>query len=117
MTFDKYPRFQQFQGQNILAIDYGSKVTGFAFFCPGRDPYPLPWGKTNHAGAALVEEIQKIITQENVQVVVLGLPLYTDGKSSRQTEEVKIFAVGLQKAITPVAVHLQDETLTTDEAQ
>ena len=107
----QHPYFQQ----RLLGIDYGEKVTGLAVFCPGRDPFPQPYGRSLGHGNQLCQEIAQIIQQEEIDRVVLGLPLMPDGQEGRQALKVR-FGAMLEKVIAPHPLHYHDETLTTEEA-
>jgi len=58
----------------------------------------------------------ELIEAENVEAVVLGLPLNMDGSESAQTKVVRKFAERLQGHLN-VPVHLQDERLSSFGAE
>jgi putative Holliday junction resolvase len=117
MNFTNFPRFKEFYQRNILAIDYGTKRVGTALFCPGRDPYPYPLGKILYKDdPTTIQEIQKIIEEEAVEVLVIGIPYFTDGKASQMTEQVLAFKNLLEKEIE-LPIYQQDETLSSFEAE
>ncbi len=117
MNFEQTPQFQTFKGKTLLSIDFGTKVTGLASYCPGRDPFPLIYGKlTFQTIEKLVSDIAKIVNDEAVDVLIMGLPLYLDGKESEATKRVKNIALLLEQK-TKIPLYLQDETLTTYEAE
>ena len=106
-----------FQGQNLLGIDYGKKRTGLATFKIGSDPYPLPYGVIkNQTDHNLIKQICVVIQQEDVDHIVLGLPLYLDGKKSDMTKVVLKFKDILAKSFKG-QIFLQDEGLTSHEAE
>lgn len=106
-----------FTNKIILAIDYGKKVTGLATYTVDRDPFPLPFGRINYkSDDQLASEILKIVDDECIDVLVLGLPLFTDGTESEMTKIVRIFG-SLLKDKSSLPLYYQDETLTTFEAQ
>ncbi len=118
MSFESFPRFSHFSGRGILAVDFGTKVVGLASWCPGREPFPQPYGKIIYKDdAQVIQEIAKIFNDEALEVIVVGLPLYPDGKDSEMTTRVRAFATLLQETISAAEVHLQDETLSSFEAQ
>jgi putative Holliday junction resolvase len=100
-----------------MAIDYGKKVTGLATFTVDRDPFPLPFGRIIYENdQQIVDEITKIIESEVIEVLILGLPLFTDGTESEMTKIVRGFGSILKKKIS-IPLYYQDETLTTFEAK
>ncbi|EQC50177.1 RNAse H domain protein, YqgF family [Bacteriovorax sp. BSW11_IV] len=117
MNFENFPNYTKFLNKTILAVDYGTKVTGLGIFTPGRDPYPMPFGKIIYkSDDQIICDIKSIIDDELVEVIVLGLPLYTDGNESDMTEKVKKFSEEFLKTLDGVELYLQDETLTSYEA-
>lgn len=101
----------------VLGVDYGTKVTGLAFFCPGREPFPLPFGQLNYSDdQKLARDIKQVVDDEAIELVVLGLPLFTDGKESDMTARVRQFSTLLESMLGGIELKLQDETLTSYEA-
>ena len=118
MNLSQYPNFNRFSGKNILAVDYGTKVTGTATFCPGRDPFPLLCTSIIYqSDQQLIRELEKLVDDEGVDVLVLGLPLFTDGEESEMTKKVRQFHTKLMNSLPDLDHHLQDETLTSYEAE
>jgi putative Holliday junction resolvase len=104
-------------GTNILAIDYGKKFVGLAYYCFGRDPYPTPFGRlTYKSDTSLVKDLKPILTQESIDMVLLGLPRLLDGKETSMTKTVRKFHQVLQDNIS-LDIFLVDETLSTYEAK
>jgi putative Holliday junction resolvase len=97
-----------------LAIDYGTKTTGLALCDPSEtivSPFAgLPTAKD------LLGKIVEIIKTENVEAVVIGLPLNMDGTQSGQAGIVQNFAEKLKKLID-LPVFFQDERLTSFAAE
>lgn len=118
MSLRQFPNFNKFSGKNILAIDYGTRVTGTATFCPGKDPFPLLCRNlTYQSDEQLARDLKVIIEQESVDLLVLGLPLYTDGSESDMTQRVLKFGTLLKSTFPLIEHYLQDETLTSYEAE
>ena len=102
--------------KHIMAIDYGTKYTGIATHRVNIDPIIIPYGRVAYKGdAELVLSIKKIIEEEFVEVVVLGVPHFLDGKESTMTKTVKSFGLKLEASLN-IPFFLQDETLSTMEA-
>lgn len=113
---DKIPK-NLIQNKHILAIDYGQKFTGLSNFKVGSDPFILLYGRIKYeSDEQLISEILKIIDDEFIEVLVLGIPFFTDGTESTMTKTVKSFADKLINS-TDCQVFLQDETLSSFEAQ
>ncbi len=98
----------------ILALDYGEASLGIALsdveglLARGAGNLRFPKGKTAEA----VRHVRQVVKNENVRLVVLGLPLNMDGSRGRQAEETERFKEELEQALD-VPVILEDERLTT----
>ncbi|UCF17800.1 MAG: Holliday junction resolvase RuvX, partial [Phycisphaerales bacterium] len=93
-----------------LAIDYGAKRTGLAI-CDASETIASPL-KAIHGQKGLLKQIAEVINAENVEAVVLGLPLNMDGSESDQTRLVLKFSEKV-KEILRLPVFLQDERLSS----
>lgn len=99
----------------ILAIDYGEKRIGLALSDPMQiisKPFKtLPFkSKLN-----LVENLLEIIHEQQVELVILGLPLGVEGQETKKTLETRKVGEFLQGQL-PVPVMLWDERFSTVEA-
>ncbi len=103
--------------KNILALDYGEKFIGLATYCVNRDPFPSPYGRiANTSFESTVKEMQKIVDDEMIDVIVIGVPRLTDGKSTKMTETAQKFISRIREHFT-LQIDEQDETLSTFEAE
>lgn len=108
---------EDIKGKQILAIDYGTKVVGLASFSVGRDPFPLCHGRIIFTDEAqVIKELKEHIEEDFFDLIVLGLPLFTDGTESKMTKTVKKFAHKLEVSLK-LPLFLQDETLSSFEAE
>jgi putative Holliday junction resolvase len=62
------------------------------------------------------EELKKIIQSEDAGQIVVGLPRGLEGQSTAQTEATESFVAQLRAEID-IPVHLQDEALTSKQAE
>jgi putative Holliday junction resolvase len=97
-----------------LAIDHGTKRTGLAI-CDAAETIASPLAVI-HSRKGLLKKIAEIVEAENVEAIVLGLPLNMTGSESSQTKLVRKFAEQLKDQIS-VPVHLQDERLSSFSAE
>jgi len=97
-----------------LSIDYGNKITGLAICDPTETIVsPLMAFPTSNN---LIGKIIEVVKAENVEALVLGLPLNMDDSVGPQAKKVQAFAGEIQKQIdTPV--FFQDERLSTFAAE
>ena len=97
-----------------LAIDYGTKRTGLAI-CDRAETIASPLAVIE-GQKELLKKIAEVVQTENVEAVVLGLPLNMTGSESSQTKLVLKFAEQL-KDYLHIPVHFQDERLSSFGAE
>jgi putative Holliday junction resolvase len=97
-----------------LSIDYGNKITGLAI-CDSTETIVSPLMAIPTSND-LIGKIIEVIKAENVEAIVLGLPLNMDDSVGPQAKKVQAFAEQIKKQIdTPV--FFQDERLSTFAAE
>lgn len=101
-----------------LGLDYGSKTVGVAITdATGsvvREVEIIRRQKEN-ALRRTCARIEEIISSENVEVIVLGLPLNMDGTEGERAEKARLFGDMIARR-TGLPVRFQDERLSTVEA-
>jgi putative Holliday junction resolvase len=97
-----------------LAIDYGTKRTGLAI-CDAAETIASPLAVIV-GQKELLSKIADIIRAENVDAIVLGLPLNMSGTESSQTKLVLKFAEKVKNRLS-MPVYLQDERLSSFGAE
>jgi putative Holliday junction resolvase len=108
-----------------LGIDFGTKFTGMAIYRHPQDPFPLGLTRLKSDAKNFFQDVVKIIREEEVNYIVLGVPLYVDGKANAMTKRVLQFKDDLIKSIEEqktiinffMEILEQDETLSTFEAE
>jgi putative Holliday junction resolvase len=118
MSDPKRPSISSLSEKSILGIDYGEKVSGLATYTVNKDPFPLLHGRiimeeTNN----WIRDIKKLVSDEMIDLVVIGLPFYTDGKESRMTKRVRSQGHLLKESLGLTPLFFQDETLSSIEAK
>ncbi len=117
LDFSTYKRFKTFENKNIMAIDFGLKVIGTAFFRPGRDPFPYLGQKIIYQShLETLKSLAQFVDDESVDILVLGIPYFLDGKESETTKFIKNFGVMVRQYFPELEFFEQDETLTTKAA-
>jgi putative Holliday junction resolvase len=107
----------ELQFKRILAMDFGEKFIGVATYCVNRDPYPVPFGRIqNKSEGQVLQELKRTLDDESIDLVVIGIPHLTDGKSTKMTEKAQGFVKLIREQIA-LPVEVQDETLSTFEAE
>jgi putative Holliday junction resolvase len=103
--------------KTILALDFGEKFIGVASFCINRDPFPTPYGRIANTGPdAVIKELKKLIDDECIDLLVVGLPHLSDGQKTSTTAKAQTFINFLSEHFT-LPIEAQDETLSTFEAE
>ena len=91
----------------LLAIDYGARRVGLALSDPLKmiaNPYQTILNKSDNN---LILEIERIIDAEDVEQIIIGLPLGMAGQITEQTKKVKEFADKL--IARGIAIEYEDE--------
>ena len=100
----------------VMALDYGSARTGVAVSDP-TGTVARPLGVVEKAGAESgLAELGRLVRDEGVERVVVGLPLTMRGTRGEQVVETERFVESL-RGVVDVPVELYDERFTTDLAQ
>lgn len=95
----------------FLGVDFGNKKSGIALGdFETRIVAPLEVIKTE----ALLKRLQILIKDEDIEKIIIGLPLNEDGTRSKQVEQTMEFVNELKKVID---VEVFDERFTTQESQ
>ena len=104
-----------------LGIDYGERRIGLAL-SDATGLLASPWkrmsndGNVGSAAARIADEIDALQAEDGgLDVIVIGLPRRLSGEPNEQTPRVQQLAKLLGER-TPVAIVLQDERLTSREA-
>ena len=101
----------------VLAIDYGERRIGLAVSNPGIDFVSgLPTLDRKTLREPPARAIARIVTEREVDRVVLGIPYTMAGEEGPQAREVRAFQDELRVALT-VPVDEWDERLSTEAAK
>lgn len=97
-----------------LAIDYGLKRTGLAV-CDQSETICSPLAVLQTSDD-LIGHIAQVIHEQQVQAVVIGLPLNMDDSEGPQAKTARRFAESF-KAQLDLPIYFQDERLTSYAAE
>jgi putative pre-16S rRNA nuclease len=98
----------------ILALDVGAKRIGLAV-ADSLARLPRPFTTLENSEAVFVE-LQKIIAEEAVESVIVGLPRDMNGQTTQQTRDTQTFVAQLKTQIG-LPIHMQDEAVTSRQAE
>ena len=102
----------------VLALDYGSARCGCALSDP-TGTIATPIAAVSRPGSRRgLGALERIVHEQEVERVVIGLPLSLQGCDTDQTRETRAFAEQLTARLGEgVAVEMHDERFTTRIAQ
>lgn len=102
----------------LIGIDYGLKRTGVALG-EVETNLALPFEMfENLTDAELAGAIVQLVRREQIDEIVIGLPLNSDGSVSHQSKLTERFIVTLQQHVGPqVPVHRASEYLSSHGAE
>lgn len=100
-----------------LGLDLGSKTLGMALSdASGLIASPYQVVRHNENYEQLLSEVKRVVEEKNVQEIVLGLPKNMNNTIGEKGNLSLLFKSQLEDLLK-IPVHLQDERLTTVEAQ
>lgn len=98
---------------SILALDLGDVRVGVAL--ARRDSgLPMPLITLNN-DVDLIKNLQNLISQNDAEILVIGLPRNLDGQDTAQSKKVRQIAADIQNQLS-VKIELQDEALSSVRA-
>ncbi len=101
--------------KRYLAIDYGESKIGIALSDPLKilaREYKVIWQKETED---VVAEIQKMCNENNVEKIILGIPISLDGNKNAQARVVEAFKVKIE--IIGLPIIFVDERYSTKRAE
>ncbi|TSC80821.1 MAG: putative holliday junction resolvase [Parcubacteria group bacterium Gr01-1014_29] len=98
----------------ILGIDYGTKRIGFAV---GDTDQKIAFPRDVMEGRArALDYVDRMIDQEGIQKVIIGIPMRHSGEEGELAGEIRIFAKEITEKLG-VEVVFQNEILSTKAIQ
>lgn len=102
----------------ILGLDYGDKTVGVAVSDPTRtiaSGVEIIRRKQANKLRRTFSRIEELCRENNIEYIVLGLPMLEDGSEGERCEKTRLFATELRRR-TNLDVVFSDERFTTYEA-
>ena len=100
----------------ILALDFGERRIGLATSDAAENLATPRRTLRRSSDGAVIEEIGRFVREEEIQLLVVGIPRSPEGVESPIASRIRSFAAKLAAA-TGLEVLFHEETLTSDEAQ
>ena len=99
----------------ILGVDYGDVRVGLALSDPTKlIASPLKTIQNKNSGL-LISELKEIISENDVESIVVGFPVGMKGQDTNQTVKVKDFTQSLSTLCLPI--FMEDERLSSIAAK
>lgn len=96
-----------------MALDYGSKRTGIAVT---DDLQLIASGLTTISTSELMDFLKKYLSEENVELLLLGEPIQKDGTPSEIESQIQKFIIKFKKEFPDLPIRRVDERYTSKMA-
>ena len=111
ITLEEFKK-KQLDKCRLIGLDLGSKRIGVSI-CDEKQLIATPFKTIKRSTLKeLVDELKKIIKENNIKGIVIGNPLNMDGSSGSSTQSVKDTSGNIEKSIN-LPICLWDERLST----
>lgn len=101
----------------ILSVDYGLRFVGLAT-TDAQERIPVRHSVVDAKQTDPIQAITRLVHDERIRLVLVGLPMSLSGKPSAQTKLTQAFIEQLRAAVSPATeIKTVDETLTSHEAE
>ncbi len=98
----------------ILCLDYGNVRLGVAISDPDKT-LAMARDYINVKKGNVLNKLKSLISENDCEEIVVGLPLSLNGQDTQKTVEIRTFAAKLEELLD-VKITLWDERLTSYEA-
>ncbi len=104
------------KGGKVLGLDWGSKRMGIAISDPERKVASSSYTYERNNLDEDLDYIQQLVDEKEISLIVVGMPILTDGSEGEIAAKVKEFVKELRKKVS-ISVVTIDERLTSAEAE
>ena len=114
ITIEEFKK-KQSESVRLIGLDLGSKRIGVSI-CDEKQLIAIPFKTINKTNKdELINELKKIINENNVKGIVIGYPINMDGSLGKSSLLAKDLAKNLSKNII-IPIVLWDERLSSEAA-
>ena len=111
ITLEEFKK-KQLDKCRLIGLDLGSKRIGVSI-CDEKQLIATPFKTINRSTIKdLIDELKKIIEENNIKGIIIGNPLNMDGSSGSSAQSVKDTSNNIEKSIN-LPICLWDERLST----
>lgn len=98
----------------IMSLDYGTKRTGIAVTDPLR---LIATGLDTVDTHKLFTYLESYFKKEKVSLLIIGLPLHTDGTATKLEDDIRGFIRKIQKTYPDLTIDRIDESFSSAKAK
>ena len=111
ITIEEFKK-KQSESVRLIGLDLGSKRIGVSI-CDEKQSIATPFKTINKTNKdELINELKKIINENNIKGIVIGYPINMDGSLGSSAQSVNDIAKNIDEAIN-IDICLWDERLST----
>ena len=111
ITIEEFKK-KQSEASRLIGLDLGSKRVGVSI-CDEKQSIATPFKTINKTNInELINELKKIIKENNIKGIVIGYPINMDGTLGPSAQSVNDVSINIDKNVD-VDVCLWDERLST----
>ena len=111
ITLEEFKK-KQLDKCRLIGLDLGSKRIGVSI-CDEKQLIATPFKTINRSTAKdLIDELKRIIEENNIKGIIIGNPLNMDGSSGSSAQSAKDTSNNIEKSID-LPICLWDERLST----
>ena len=111
ITLEEFKK-KQLDKCRLIGLDLGSKRIGVSI-CDEKQLIATPFKTINRSTVKdLIDELKRIIEENNIKGIIIGNPLNMDGSSGSSAQSVKDTSNNIEKSIE-LPICLWDERLST----
>ena len=111
ITIEEFKK-KQSESVRLIGLDLGSKRIGVSI-CDEKQSIATPFKTINKTNKhELINELKKIINENNVKGIVIGYPINMDGSLGSSAQSINDIAKNIDEAIN-IDICLWDERLST----
>jgi len=111
ITIEEFKKKLKIKGR-VIGLDLGSKKIGISI-CDDNQKVATPFNTIEYQGSSkLIEELKKIIHENNIKGIIIGNPLNMDGSFGASSQSVNDISKNISKSLS-IPICLWDERLST----
>ncbi|MBP3712954.1 MAG: Holliday junction resolvase RuvX [Bacilli bacterium] len=99
-------------GLDLGTVTLGVSISRTGIIASGYEEFRFPSCEWHIP----LQEVERIVKLENVDIIVLGLPLNMDGSESEMSQNARKFGKEIKNLFPKIKIYMQDERLSSVES-